>query len=88
MLVGCHYDKLNCLYVMFSLPYAFPDHFVLTTDIMDTQFNQTGYQLNDLIPILFTKTHRISIQTAPNEKLNSSLLTLLKQGTHRGKSFS
>jgi len=87
MLVGCHYDKLNCFYVIFSLPYAFPDHFVITTDIMDTQFNQTGYKVNDLISMLFAKTHRVSVHIGQNEKLTSSFVTLLKQGTYRGKPF-
>jgi hypothetical protein len=87
MLVGCHYDKLNCVYVIFSLPYVFPDYIIITTDVMDTKFNQTRYQLNDLIPMLFAKTHRVSVQIGENEKLSSSFVTLLKQGTHRGKQF-
>ncbi len=87
ILVGCHYDKLNCVYVIFSLPYVFTDHFVITSDIMDTHFNQPGYQVNDLIPMLFATTHRVSVQIGQNEKLSSSVFTLLKQGTHRGISF-
>jgi hypothetical protein len=57
---------------------------VITSDIMDTHFNQPGYQVNDLIQILFATIHRVSVQIGQNEKLNSSVLTLLKKGTHRG----
>jgi len=85
MLVGCHYDKLNRIYVIFSLPYAFPDYFLITTDVMDTQFNQTGHQVNDLIPMLFAKTEEASVQIGQNEKLSSSFITLLKQDAYRGK---
>jgi hypothetical protein len=87
MLIGCYYDKLNRHYVIFSLPYGLSDYFMTTTDIMHTQFNQTGYHLNDLVPMLFAKPHRVSIQIGQNEKLSSSFVTLLKQGTFRGKQF-
>jgi hypothetical protein len=87
MLIGCHYDTLNHCYVIFSLPYAFSEYFVVTTDIMDTQFNQAEYQLNSLIQMLIKKTHMVSIHIGQNEKLSSSLVTLLKQGNYRGKLF-
>ncbi len=73
-------------YSIFSLPYAFPDLIVITTDIMDIQFNQTGYQLIDLVPMLFAKIHEVSVHVGQNEKLTSSFINLLKQRTHRGKS--
>lgn len=85
MLIGFYYDKLNTTYVIFSLPYAFSDFIVITTDIMDTQFNRTGYQLIDLVPMFFAKICRVSISIGQNEKLNSSFFTLLKQRTNRGK---
>jgi hypothetical protein len=58
---------------------------MITTDIMGTQFNQTRYQPNDLISMLFAKTHQVTIYIGQNEKLNSSFVILLKQGTHRSK---
>ncbi|CAF2568461.1 unnamed protein product [Rotaria sp. Silwood2] len=85
MLVGLYYDKLNCVYVIFSLPYGFFDYFVTTTDIINTQFNQTGYQLNDLVPMLFAKPHQVSVKIGQNETLRSSFMALLKQGTYRGE---
>jgi hypothetical protein len=87
MLIGSYYDKLNRVYVIFSLPCEFSDYFMTTTDIMSTQFNQTGYQLNDLVPMLFAKARRISVQIGRNEKLSSSFVALLKQGNYRGKQF-
>ena len=87
MLIGCYYDKLNSAYIIFSLPYAFPDFIVINTDIMNTQFNQTGYQFMDLVPMFFAEMHRVCIHIGENEKLTSSFLTLLKQRTNRGKLF-
>ena len=87
MLIGSYYDKLNCVYVIFSLPCGLSDYFKTTTDIMSTQFNQTGYQLNDLVPMLFAKSRLISVQIGQNEKLSSSFVALLKQGSFRGKQF-
>jgi len=87
MLIGFHYDKLNCIYIIFSLPYAFPDYIIITTDVMDTRFNKPGYQVNDLIPMLFAKTLQVSVMIGENEKLSSSFVNLLKQGTYRGKQF-
>jgi hypothetical protein len=87
MLIGCHYDRLNYVYVIFSLPYAFPEYFAITTDIIDTQFNQAGYQLNSLIPMLLEKTHMVSLHIGHNEMLSSSSFTLLKQPNYRGKIF-
>ncbi|CAF1250072.1 unnamed protein product [Rotaria sordida] len=85
MLIGLYYDKLNCIYVIFSLPYGFSDYFVTTTGIMYTQFNQTGYQLNDLVPMLFAKPYQVSVKIGQNETLSSSFVALLKQGTYRGE---
>ena len=65
----------------------FSDYFWTTTDMMDTCFNQTGYHLNDLVPMLFDKTREISIKFKENQKLSSSFAHLLKQGTYRGKTF-
>ncbi len=85
ILIGCHYDRLNRCYVIFSLPYVFFEYFVITTDIMNTQFNQAEYQLNSLIPMLLKKTHLMCLHIDQNEKLSSSLITLLTQGNYQGK---
>jgi hypothetical protein len=57
---------------------------VITTDIMDTRFNQAEYQLNSLIPTLIEKPHMVS----KNQNLSSLFITLLKQGNYQGKLFS
>jgi hypothetical protein len=54
---------------------------------MDTRFNKPGYQVNDLIPMLFAKTLQVAVMIGENEKLSSSFVNLLKQGTYRGKQF-
>ncbi len=87
MVIGCHYDRLNGFYVIFSLPYAFPEYFVITTDIMNIQFNQAGYHVNSLIPMLLAKTYTVCVHIDQNEKLSSSLVILLKQANYRGKIF-
>src|SRR5689334_10630561 len=87
LLIGCHYDRLNRCYVIFSLPYVFSEYFVITTYIINTQFNQSECQLNSLISMLIKKTHIISIHIDQNEKLSSSLISLLKQGNYQGKLF-
>ena len=87
MLIGCYYNRLNDLYATISLPYAFPEHFVTSTDIMDIQFNQPGYDVNCLIPMLLAKAQTVAVYIGENEKLTSSFVTLLKQGSYRGKLF-
>jgi hypothetical protein len=57
---------------------------MITTDIMDTRFNQAEYQLNSLIPMLIEKPHMVS----KNKNLSSLFITLLKQGNYQGKLFS
>jgi hypothetical protein len=85
MLIGCHYDAVNRCYIIFSLPHTFSEYFVITTDIMNTRFNQVEYQLNSLIPMLIEKPHMVSIHINENENLSSSFITLLKQGNYQGK---
>jgi hypothetical protein len=85
MLIGCYYDRVNHLYAIFSLPYAFPEGFVTNTDIMNIQFNQLGYDVNCLIPMLLPKTRTVTVHIGENERLTSSFVTLLKQENRRGK---
>ncbi len=61
---------------------------MITTDIMDTRFNQAEYQLNSLIPMLIEKPHMVSIHINKNQNLSSLFITLLKQGNYQGKLFS
>jgi hypothetical protein len=84
MLIGIYYDRLHHAYAIVSLPYRFYDHFVVTPDIINIQFNQIGYQLNDLSSILFSKPHSVFVQISLNEKLSSTFVNLLKQGAYRG----
>jgi hypothetical protein len=78
---------MNELYAIFSLPYEIPKCFPISTDIMNTQFNQPGYDVNCLIPMLLAKTDTVALHIGENEKLTSSFITLLKQGHYRGKLF-
>ena len=87
MLIGCYNDRLYHCYVIFSLPYVFSEYFVVTTDIMNTQFNQAEHQLNSLIPMLIKKTHNLSINIEQNEKLRSSFISFLTQGNYQGNLF-
>lgn len=87
MLIGCYYNRLYDLYTMFSLPYSFPEHFVTSTDIMDIQFNQPGYDVNCLIPMLLARAQTVAVHIGENEKLTSSFVNLLKQGSYRGRLF-
>jgi hypothetical protein len=87
MLIGCYYDRVNDLYAIFSLPYAFPEYFVTNTDIMNIQFNQPGYDINCLLPMVLAKTQTVAVYIGENERLTSSFITLLKQGNYRGKLF-
>jgi hypothetical protein len=87
MLIGCYYDRLDDLYAIFSLPYAFPEHFVTNSDIMDIQFNQPGYDVHCLLPMVLAKTQTVAVYIGENEKLTSSFITLLKQGGYRGMLF-
>lgn len=85
VLVACHYYRFCQSYIIFTLPLVFSDYFWATTAIMDTCFNQPGYHLNDLVPMLFAKTRELAIKFELNDKLSSSFAHLLKQGTYRGK---
>ncbi len=55
--------------------------------IMDIQFNQPGYDINCLLPMVLAKTRTVTVYIGENEKLTSSFVTLLKQGGYRGKLF-
>jgi hypothetical protein len=52
---------------------------------MNIQFNQPGYDINCLIPMVLTKTETVALHIGENEKLTSSFVNLLKEGNYRGK---
>lgn len=53
MRIGCYYDSVNHIYVIFSLPYRFDLRFVLINDTIHTHFNHSNDDLNCLIPMLY-----------------------------------
>ena len=83
MLIRCHSDQISCVYIIFCLPYAFHDRSTITTDVLDTRFNQTGYRLEHLASMLFSKIRRLIVHMKENETLSPIFTTLLKQENSR-----
>ena len=87
MHIGCYYDSINFVYVMFTLPYILDLRFMIMNDIIHTRFNQTAHYLDCLIPMLFNKTPGVTILVGENESLSGLFLSMLTQGSGRGKCF-
>lgn len=87
MRIGCYYDSISHVYVMFNLPYILDLRFMIVHDIVHTHFNQTDDRLDCLIPMLFTRIPAVLIFVGENESLSGSFLRMLKQGSHRGQCF-
>lgn len=83
--IGCYFDSLNQIYVMFTLPYIFDLRFMIMNDIIYTRFNHTDDQLKDLIPMLFRRMPGAVVFVGENERLSESFFNMLKQGSYRGK---
>ena len=87
MHIGCYYDSINKVYVIFSLPYKLDLRFMIMNDVIHTHFNQSDDHLNCLIPMLYTKMPDVSILIGENEFVSSLFLKMLNQGSRRGKSI-
>ena len=74
----------RCLYHLF-FTICVHHSFCITTDVLNTRFNQTGYQLEHLVSTLFARTHRLVVQMRGNETLAPVFTALLKQGNSRRK---
>lgn len=85
MHIGCYYDSVNQVYVMFTLPYIFDLRFLIMNDIIYTRFNHTDDQLKDLIPMLYMRMPGAIVLVGENERLSGSFFNMLKQGSYRGK---
>lgn len=85
MHIGCYYDSVNCVYVMFTLPYIFDLRFMIMNDIIHTKFNQKDDGLHCLISMLFLKTPGVIILIGENQSLTGLFLDMLKQESSRGK---
>ena len=87
MHIGCYYDSINNVYVIFSLPYRFDLPFVLMNDTIHTHFNHSNDDLNCLIPMLFLNMPGVFMLIGENEILSKSFLNMLKQGSNRSRDF-
>ena len=87
MHIGCYYDSIHKVYVIFSLPYKFDLRFVLMNDTINTHFNHLNDHLNCLMPMLYLKMPGILVLIGENEILNKSFLKMLKYGPSRRKYF-
>lgn len=85
MHIGCYYDSINCVYVMFTLPYILDLRFMIMNDIVHTKFNQKDNVLNCLIPMLFLRTPGVIMLIGDNQSLSGLFLDMLKQGSGNGK---
>ncbi|UJR12257.1 hypothetical protein I4U23_016434 [Adineta vaga] len=77
MRIGCHYDNLSCVYVIFTLPYIFDLPFIVMNDMINTKFNQMNDRLECLIPMLYHRSPRILLLIDKNELLCEQFLHML-----------
>ena len=82
MHIGCYYDSINNVYVIFSLPYIFDLRFMIMNDTIHTYFN---HSTNDFKSMLFLKMPSVTVLIGENEILNKSFLKMLKQGSYGSK---
>ena len=87
MHIGCYYDSINNVYVIFSLPYRFDVRFMIMNDIIHTHFNHSNDHLNCLMLMLYLKMPGILVLIGENEILNKSFLKMLKYVPSRRKYF-
>lgn len=85
MHIGCYYDSINNVYVIFTLPYIFDLRFMIMNDIIHTHFNHSDDHLNCLIPMLYMKMPGVIVLIGENESLSGLFLNMLKEGSHKGK---
>jgi len=85
MHIGCYYDSINNVYVIFSLPYRFNVRFMIMNDIIHTHFNHSNDHLNCLITMLYMRMPHVTVLIGENECLSNRFLTMLKEGSYRSK---
>lgn len=85
MQIGCYYDSIYNVYVLFTLPYVFDLPFMIMNDTIHTCFNQYNDRLDCLTPMLYMKIPGVIVLIGENEILSKSFLKMLKQGSHRSK---
>lgn len=85
MHIGCYYDTVNNVYVIFTLPFLFDLPFMIMNDTIHTHFNYSNNELNCLTPMLYVKTPGVVVLIGANETISKSFLKMLKQGSHRSK---
>jgi hypothetical protein len=85
MHIGCYYDSINHVYVIFTLPFVFDLQFMIMHDTLHTKFNHTGDLLDCLIPMLFTRSPGVVLLIGKNEVLSTKFVDMLKQGSQRGE---
>jgi hypothetical protein len=88
MHIGCYYDSVFNVYVIFTLPFIFDLRFMIMNDTTHTHFNHSYDQLECLIPLLYMKMLGVFVLIGENETLSKSFLKMLKQGSNRRKYFS
>ena len=84
-LIGYYYTKQNDLCVMFSLPYMLPEYFLITSDMMNMQFNQPNHSLDVLTSELLNRLNRFVLYPLPYSTVHSPLLKLLGGSVFRGQ---
>ena len=88
MRIGCYYDSINHVYVMFTLPHVLNLRFTVMHDTVHTHFNQIDDRLDCLPSMIFARAPGVTILIGENESLSGSFLRILKQGSHRGQCSS
>ena len=84
-LISCYYTKQNDLCVMFSLTYMFPGDLVMTSDMMNMQFNQAERALDIFTSELFNRVNRLILYPVPQSTIHAPLLHLLSGGAFLGQ---
>ncbi|UJR38788.1 hypothetical protein I4U23_031453 [Adineta vaga] len=87
MEIGCYYDSLHNVYVIFTSPFLFDLPFVIMNDTIHTYFNHSDHQLNCLTSMLYDKIPGVIILIGENETINKSFFRMLQQGSSRKKTI-
>jgi hypothetical protein len=83
MHIGCYYDSIYNVYVIFTLPFIFDLRFMIMNDTIHTHFNHSYDQLDCLTPLLYMKMTGVLVLIGENETLSKTFLKMLKQGSNR-----
>jgi hypothetical protein len=87
MHIGCYYDSICDVYVIFTLLFIFDLRFIIVNDTIHTHFNHSYDQLDCLTSLLYMKMPGVIILIGKNEILSKSFLKMLKRGSNRSKYF-